>query len=165
MSLHDPSSIVRFGSWPAFTLVLGLVLGLLALAILTRKPRYRPQSVMTPNEREFYGRLLAAFPGCQIWPQVPILSLIRPDAKEGSRTFWRGFRAISNARVDWVIVQDLEVVAIVELDDRTHDVRKDAKRDQILASCGYRVVRFSSKTRPSPEIIRKTILAKDNRRM
>ncbi|MBZ6078467.1 DUF2726 domain-containing protein [Microvirga puerhi] len=149
--------IFGFGSWTAITVALGLALGFLALFMLARKPRYRPHSIMTPNECEFYGRLLAAFPGCQIWPQIPILSLVRPDAKEGSRTFWRGFRAISNARVDWVIVRDLVIVAIVELDDRTHDARKDARRDQILASCGYTVVRFQSRTRPSSEAIREAV--------
>ncbi|MFC4171366.1 DUF2726 domain-containing protein [Microvirga sp. GCM10011540] len=113
---------------------------------------------MTSNEREFYGRLLVAFPGCQIWPQVPILALLRPDAKEGSRAFWRGFRMISNARVDWVVVENLEVLAIIELDDRSHDARKDAKRDQILASCGYRVVRFDTKRRPPPEQIRRAVM-------
>ena len=40
------------------------------------------------------------------------------------------FKRISNTRVDWVIVEDMEVLAIVELDDRSHDARKDAQRDR-----------------------------------
>jgi hypothetical protein len=117
----------------------------------SRKPRYRRQSVMTANEREFYQRLLFAFPDCEIWPQVPILALVRPDAKEGSRAFWLAFRRISNTRVDWVLARDTEVLAIIELDDRSHDARKDAQRDQVLKSCGYRVVRFTSNRRPDPQ--------------
>lgn len=112
---------------------------------------------MTANAREFYWRLLTAFPGCQILPQVPILALLRPDLKEGSRAFRRAFRMISNARVDWVVVENLEVLAIIELDDRTHDARTDAKRDQILVSCGYWVVRFDTKHRPMPEQIRRAV--------
>lgn len=137
-----------------------LVIGVLAFISFARKPRFRPHSLMTANEREFYGRLVAALPGCQIWPQVPILALLRPDAKEGSRAFWRGFRMISNTRVDWVVAENLEVLAIIELDDRTHDARKDAKRDQILAACGYTVVRFDTKPRPSPEQIRRAVLGR-----
>jgi hypothetical protein len=104
---------------------------------------------MTDNEREFYRRLIAAFPECQIWPQVPNLAMLRPDAKDGSRALWRGFRMISNTRVDWVLLRDLQILAIIELDDRTHDARKDAKRDQILAFCGYKVVPFNSRRRPT----------------
>jgi len=143
------------GLWIAGGLL--VVSGILALLHVAQRPRFKPHPLMTRNEREFYTRLLAAFPECQIWPQVPVLALLQPDARENSRAFWRGFRMISNARVDWVIVKDLEVLAIIELDDRTHNVRKDAKRDQIFASCGYRVVRFNAKQRPAPEQIRKTV--------
>jgi len=145
-------------SWLAGSAALGILLVL--VLFLTRKPRYRRSTIMTENEREFYERLLAACPDCQIWPQVPILALVRPDAKEGSRAFWMAFKRISNTRVDWAIVRDLEVLAIVELDGRSHDARKDAQRDKILKSCGYRVVRFSSSRRPDPRQIHEAIFAK-----
>lgn len=144
-------------TWLAGSSALGFLLAL--VLFLTRKPRYRRATIMTENEREFYERLLAACPGCQIWPQVPILALVRPDAKEGSRAFWMAFKRISNTRVDWAIVKDLEVLAIVELDDRSHDARKDAQRDRILKSCGYRVVRFNSSRRPHPRQIHEAIFA------
>ncbi|MDP8920402.1 MAG: DUF2726 domain-containing protein [Pseudomonadota bacterium] len=134
-----------------------LVVMLVLILVWTRKPRYRRHTIMTDNEREFYGRLLAACPDCQIWPQVPILALVRPDAKEGSRAFWMAFRRISNTRVDWAIVRDMDVLAIVELDDRSHDARKDAERDRILRSCGYRVVRFNSSRRPNPRQIHEAV--------
>jgi hypothetical protein len=142
-------------SWLAGCALLGVMFVL--VLFWTRKPRYRRHTIMTENEREFYQRLLAACPDCQIWPQVPILALVRPDAKEGSRAFWTAFRRISNTRVDWAIVQGLEVLAIVELDDRSHDSRKDAQRDRILKSCGYRVVRFSSSRRPDPRQIHEAV--------
>jgi hypothetical protein len=134
-----------------------LVVMLVLILVWTRKPRYRRHTIMTDNEMEFYGRLLAACPDCQIWPQVPILALVRPDAKEGSRAFWTAFRRISNTRVDWAIVRDMDVLAIVELDDRSHDARKDAERDRILRSCGYRVVRFNSSRRPNPRQIHEAV--------
>jgi hypothetical protein len=143
-------------SWAAGGLLLVLML---VLVLRPRKPRFRRQPVMTANEREFYGRLAAACPDCQIWPQMPILALVRPDAKTGTRAFWLAFRAISNTRVDWVIARDMEVLAVVELDDRSHDPRKDARRDQVLRSCGYRVIRFASHRRPTPQQIRDAVLS------
>jgi hypothetical protein len=143
-------------SWAAGGLLLVLML---VLVLRPRKPRFRRQPVMTANEREFYGRLAAACPDCQIWPQMPILALVRPDAKTGTRAFWLAFRALSNTRVDWVIARDMEVLAVVELDDRSHDPRKDARRDQVLRSCGYRVIRFASHRRPTPQQIRDAVLS------
>lgn len=144
-------------SWVAGCVLLAVIL-ILAL-YWARQPRYRRQPVMTANEREFYQRLLSAFPDCQIWPQVPILALVRPEAKEGTRAFWVAFRRISNTRVDWVIARDMNVLAIIELDDRSHDARRDAQRDQVLKSCGYRVLRFNSSRRPDPRQIQEAVFA------
>lgn len=134
-----------------------LLCALIVALLWARRARYRRQPIMTANEREFYQRLLKACPDCEIWPQVPILALLRPEAKEGTRAFWMAFRQISNMRVDWVVAQDLEVLAVIELDDRSHDAQKDARRDQILKSCGYRVIRFQSNRRPEPKEIHEAI--------
>jgi very-short-patch-repair endonuclease len=51
----------------------------------------------------------------------------------------------------------MDVIAVVELDDRSHDTRKDSQRDKVLKSCGYRVIRFSSNRRPDPRQIHEAI--------
>lgn len=53
---------------------------------------------------------------------------------------------------------DGSVVAIIELDDRTHDADKDAKRDATLGSAGYRIVRWSSKTKPDAAAMRAELM-------
>lgn len=146
-------------SWSWLAGIALLAVALVAALFWARRVRYRRASIMTANEQEFYQRLLTAFPDCEIWPQVPILALLRPDAKEGSRTFWVAFKQISNMRVDWVIARDMEVIAVIELDDRSHDAKRDARRDQILRSCGYRVLRFQSNKRPEPRQIYEAVFA------
>lgn len=146
-------------SWAWIGGITLLVVAFIAVLVWARRIRYRRASVMTANEREFYQRLLIALPDCEIWPQVPLLALVRPDAREGSRTFWVAFKQISNARVDWVIARNMEVIAVIELDDRSHDAKRDAKRDQILKSCGYRVLRFQSNKRPNHEQIYEAVFA------
>ena len=47
----------------------------------------------------------------------------------------------------------MKVVAIVELDDRTHSNDKDGKRDAMLEQAGYKVVRWQSKKKPSTQEI------------
>jgi Protein of unknown function (DUF2726) len=158
MQLSELVSSFHADPWRWVVVSVLLILALLAILYLFHRPRFRRQPIMTPNEIEFHRRLMKAFPTCQVWPQIPILALLRPDARQNSRRFWKGFRMISNARVDWVIAYDLDVIAIIELDDRTHDARKDARRDRILNSCGYRVLRFDSKNRLDPQQIREVTL-------
>ncbi len=46
------------------------------------------------------------------------------------------------------------MLAVIELDDRTHDGDKDSKRDDMPASAGYRIVCRISKTTPDKATIR-----------
>ncbi len=82
VALEHSAALLRFGGVGRGVLC---VLGILVILYFARQPRFKPHPLMTANGREFYKRLLAAFPECQVWPQVPILALLRPDAKEGSR--------------------------------------------------------------------------------
>ncbi|WP_162002814.1 DUF2726 domain-containing protein [Microvirga tunisiensis] len=136
---------------------MAVLLALFGLVALLRKDRYRPRPLLTDNEREFHRRLLSALPGYEIAPQVSMLALLEPDLKTRNKRYWRTFNAIGNARVDWVILKDQKPIAVVELDDSTHDPTRDRKRDAILNSCGYRVIRFESRNRPSIGQIRETV--------
>jgi very-short-patch-repair endonuclease len=45
------------------------------------------------------------------------------------------------------------VVALIELDDRTHDASADRQRDAITKRAGYQAFRFQSKQKPSEKEI------------
>ncbi len=122
----------------------------------TRNVLYRRKAIMTDNEREFHVRLSNALPGYGIYPQVPMLALMDPIARSGTKAFALQFRAISNRRVDWLIEHAGRSV-IVELDDRTHDRHADRHRDALLAQAGYRVLRYESRSKPKVIQIRQDI--------
>lgn len=68
---------------------------------------------------------------------------------------------ILQKRVDYAIyTRDLKLIAIVELDDRTHNRVKDRQRDLYVASAGIRTVRFESSNRPGVAEIHATIFPK-----
>jgi len=52
---------------------------------------------------------------------------------------------------DFVICErgTLNVVALVELDDRTHDVKADRQRDAVTKAAGYQTIRYQSRQKPS----------------
>lgn len=130
---------------------------LAAFALRGRRPRFRARPLMTDNEREFHARLTRALRAeAALYPQVPILALLEPAAKPRSAAFRSAFRAISNRRVDWVVEHGREIT-VIELDDRTHDRRADARRDALLSRCGYRVLRYQSRAKPGIDEIRRDL--------
>lgn len=113
---------------------------------------------MTENEAEFFGRLVVALPDHYIFPQVAMSALLQP-ASAGTRTAHADRLRIAQQRVDYVVcTKSCDIVAIVELDDRTHSVAKDQLRDARLGQGDIRTVRFQSRSKPRADAIRTTIL-------
>lgn len=105
---------------------------------LQRKP------LMTKREFEFFRRLKSALPDHDIHCQVSMGALLRPCRGLSKAQFWKSRNAISQKIIDFTISDRTtsEVVALIELDDRSHNYPKDAFRDAMLAEGGYRVIRF-----------------------
>lgn len=120
--------------------------------------KFKAKALLTDNEQEFLGRLEAAAPELRFHSQVAMGALLDPDVsrKNNGKEYFRLRGMISQKIVDFV-AQNREtgaVVAVIELDDKTHSNEKDAKRDAMLASAGYRIVRWNSKAKPDLAAIR-----------
>ncbi len=156
-------------------LTLAAVLGLGAVAVVIAKakmgaqsgradgaPQFKAKKLLTPNELEFLARLELAAPELRFHAQVSMGALLDPavSKKDDGKAFFRLRGRFSQKIVDFVAQNraDGAVVAIIELDDRMHDGEKDAKRDAMLASAGYRIVRWNSKTKPEAAAIRTELL-------
>lgn len=124
------------------------------------RARYKAREIMTPNEIEFFRRLNAALPDYWIFTQVAMSALIQPDMGQG-KAYMSAFGKIAQKRVDYAIYDDyMNLVAVVELDDRTHNKRNDAIRDAYMASAGIRTIRFESRRKPDTETIRQALQRK-----
>lgn len=142
-----------------FLMLFGLlgILALFAAIANANGSRITRKHILTDNEIEFFYRLQKALPDHHVFPQVCFAAIL--DASRGKgRLSNRG--RFSQLIADYVICErnTMNIIAIVELDDRTHNARKDAKRDKMLTSVDYRVVRFNSKRKPyEAEIISKVL--------
>lgn len=143
----------------------------LALCVLFIKPvlaragkrapdaKYRGRALMSDNEMEFFGRLVAALPEHYIFPQVAMSALLESASTDRKRAHGDRLR-IAQKRIDYVVCnRRCEVVAVVELDDRTHSAARDKLRDGRLEQGGFRTVRFQSRQKPPAAAIRAAILA------
>lgn len=142
----------------------GLLLFLLGFLFLGRPRRERPWRVrsrplMTENELEFCHRLEDALPEYRVLVQVSMGAILEPDMDDEPVSEPGRFLSIrgrfAQKVIDFVIVDDeYQIVALVELDDRTHDADRDAERDRMTGMAGYLTFRYDSRDKPAPEEIR-----------
>ncbi|MGN5048525.1 DUF2726 domain-containing protein [Aeromonas sp. 23P] len=120
---------------------------------------YKQKALLTANEIEFFNRLTQALPDHYIFPQVSLGALLQPNVSGKDRKKFHSIRGTFAQKIsDFVIcTRDIKVIAIVELDDKTHNSEKDAKRDAMIEQAGYRVIRWNSKTKPTLDEIRQRI--------
>ena len=120
---------------------------------------YAPKSLMTANEREFFGRLVRAHDSGYVFAQVAMSGLLEPRSGTG-RARLNAYRKISQKRIDYTLhASDLSLLCVVELDDRTHHPASDRERDAMLRSAGIKTLRFNSSGKPSVAQLRMTIAA------
>lgn len=121
--------------------LLGLVVVVLFLAF-SRKGQslvdspYEPQpAVFSPAERSFFGVISQAVgENAVVLGKMRIADVLRP--KKGlSRSDWqKAFNRISAKHFDFVVCtpDTLSVIAVVELDDRSHSKKKREERDEFV---------------------------------
>jgi hypothetical protein len=120
----------------------------------SRKPwlsRLRHKSLLTANEAEFFNRLQRALPGFHVFPQVSFGAFLTDDGQLSRNAQWAVRAKFDRKIADFVICErgTLKIVAVVELDDRTHDAKVDRQRDAITKAAGYQTIRYQSRQKPS----------------
>lgn len=138
---------------------IGIVLALAWLKGGGKAGVYKARQLMTGNEAEFFGRLVAALPDHYIFSQVAMSALIEAASSDKKKAHSDRLR-IAQQRVDYVVCDiSCQVVAVVELDDKTHSRAKDQMRDARLMQVGIRTVRFQSKNKPGVDALRAAVLS------
>jgi hypothetical protein len=94
---------------------------------------------LTPHEQKMYFELTSALPECIVLAQVAFSALITTESQATRNRF---DRKVS----DFVLCsRQLNVIAIIELDDWSHKGREqqDADRDAMLKNAGYTTIRYA----------------------
>jgi hypothetical protein len=120
---------------------------------------------LTPNEAEFFARLRKALPEYVVLAQVPLSALVKTRLPDDHPDFWTAFDRFSRKVADFAVLdrKTMSAIAVIELDDRTHDSKrdKDRARDAMLASAGVRTIRWDSRAKPSADAIKAAVEAID----
>lgn len=130
------------------TLIFGACLLVIAVLLLTRTktPKFKSLSdlqlkskrPLTAREEQMFFILTATLTDCIVLAQVPLAALLvakhRPDRNRFDRKI-----------ADFMIcTKTLTPIAVIELDDATHNNKKaaDADRDAMLKNAGYQTIRY-----------------------
>lgn len=113
------------------------------------------KALLTGNELEFWHRLQGALPEFVVLPQVAMGALVQ-NLKQGD---WETIKLFRGKICDFAVVvcKTGQVVAVIELDDISHDRHKDLDRDKVLASAGIATLRFHSRAKPTAPVIRQAL--------
>lgn len=110
----------------------------------------KSKTLLTKHEEECFHKLrLSLAPDFLVFPQVALSQVI--SATGGSRNENESARAKIKQKVaDFIVCKiDMSMIAVIELDDRSHDKKKedDRIRDNIIQEAGLTVIRL----KPNPD--------------
>lgn len=146
-----------------------LVLVLLGVLVLFLKMRAQKESagvwpynarpqVLTAPEQILYHRLVQALPEQIVLAQVQVsrVLVVKKGLSASERTSWTN--KIDRLSYDFVVcAKDSKVLAVIELDDRSHEradrAKTDQKKDKATADAGVRMIRWKTKDLPDVQTI------------
>ena len=131
--------------YPVLLAIAALLLFLAMLAVRgnakSRAPlRLQRKPVMTAREQQMYRLLQTALPECTVLAQVAFSALVTAKG-------WANRNRFDRKVADFVLCsQQLNVIAVIELDDRSHlgRERQDGERDAMLRLAGYVTLRYAN---------------------
>jgi hypothetical protein len=147
----SPPSALGIPTIPLIALGALLVLTVATVSLRGGKPwlqRIQRRPLMTENEKCFFRTLQRALPGYHVFPQVSFAALLTDN---GGRKRMAVRARFDRKIADFVVCdrETCDIVALVELDDRTHSAAKDRYRDELTKAAGYKTIRFQSKKKPT----------------
>lgn len=130
-----------------------LVLAVILFALFRRKTAdlageipYFKKTPLTEVEQVLYYRLVEALPDLVVLAQVPLTAILG-IRRQGNKGWQAQFNAISRKSVDYVVCRkDFSIVAVIELDDKTHEKpdrqKSDEVKDSAFKAVGIEVLRL-----------------------
>ena len=107
---------------------------------------FYPSYLMTKREQQLYWRLVETLPNCVIMSQVSIMGILNIK-KEYYRNSSKWTNQVNRLRLHFVVCRkDTYPLAVIELDDSSHDNERqqarDDKKDKALTDAGIKIIRW-----------------------
>ena len=116
--------------------------------------------LMTDRERQVIAYIEQAVPFARVHAQVCMGAILKTKFGLSNKQRMSARGRFSQKMVDYVLEDrhSGRILALVELDDRSHDALGDAARDAMTRTAGYLTIRLPATGRPTPLSVRARIL-------
>lgn len=132
--------------WIGLALIAAAILIWIYLRLHEKLPYIMNETILTERERAFYRILkpIADKLELQICPKVRVADIV--SIKKGTKDWQKWFNKIKSKHVDFLLCDyDMNIVLLIELDDRSHETERAQKNDRLKnAIFGNRLVRIRS---------------------
>lgn len=130
------------------------------------KPEYiQVKGLLTNAEHSFYKTLVKAKPiNSVIFSKVRVADLLKPHSYKNRSEWQVAFNKISAKHFDFVIcnAETLDVICVIELDDKSHSTAKVKDRDLFLndacSGAELKLIRFKAQKNYQVDSIRNSIM-------
>ncbi len=132
--------------WIGLAIIAAAILIWIYLRLHEKLPYIMNETILTERERAFYRILkpIADKLELQICPKVRVADIV--SIKKGTKDWQKWFNKIKSKHVDFLLCDyDMNIVLLIELDDRSHETERAQKNDRLKnAIFGDRLVRIRS---------------------
>lgn len=114
---------------------------------------------MTRREQAALAALEQVLPMYRIHAQVAMGALLKVPSVPGRRVTPADWNPFARKIVDFVVEDPTtgKVVALIEVDDGSHDAVKDRERDTMTARAGYRTLRIPAGAKPTIPVVSRVV--------
>lgn len=130
--------------------VIGMKLGNNQKQLVTT---YRKKYLLTKNEYSFYQKIkpIIQESNLKVLCKIRLADLIEPEPNKNQKEWYTAFNRIKSKHIDFAIAtEDMKVIALVELQDSTHQKSNRKERDEFVntavTSAGYTLISVYNNT-------------------
>ncbi len=116
--------------------------------------QYKPKLLLTKHEFWFYNSLKKVTEplGLQILAKIRLADLVDPMPNADRKEWYRDFAKVQSKHIDFAVCDNMKVILLIELDDKSHEQSERKERDvfvnAVLSSAGYTLIRTYGETEP-----------------
>ena len=127
---------------------------------------YHKKLLLTKNEYYFYNNLkkITNEKNLQILAKIRLADLI--EVNQGTNEWNKYFAKIKSKHIDFAIADNMKIIVIIELDDKSHEKQNRIERDEFvdaaLTKTGYKIIRTLGNTEEIEKYINSIITAPED---
>lgn len=125
-----------------YIIIIAIIIGIAAaismkISNIQKQPKetYRKKYLLTKNEYSFYQKIKPTIKehNLKILCKIRLADLIEPEPNKNQKEWYAAFNRIKSKHIDFAIAtEDMNIIALVELQDSTHQNSDRKERDEFI---------------------------------